>query len=118
MSSGLKNTQDSLALMQTTANLPTPNLDTQPRNDVSDKSDEECAHQTRRRHKTMKSEKKTMNQIHSYYSRTRSHSTDKTTALLRRAGYEYDTSSEEYMDKSCATGHDEDVPFTNIVPFH
>ena len=118
MSSALENIQDSLALMQTTANLPTPNLDTQPRKDVSDTSDEECAHQMRRRQKTTKSEKKTMNQIHSYYSRTRSHSVDKTTTLPTRAGYESDTSSEEYLDKSYATGHDEDVPLTNIVPFH
>ena len=86
MSSAFQNIQDSLALMQTTANIPTPNLDTQPRKDVSDSSDEECAHQMRHRHKTTKSEKKTMNQIHSYYTRTRSHSVDKTTALPTRAG--------------------------------
>ena len=55
MSSALENIQDSLAVMQTTANFPTPNLDTQPRRDVSDTSDEESAHQMRRRQKTAKS---------------------------------------------------------------
>ena len=58
-----------------------------------------------------------MKQIHSYYTRTRSHSMDKITALHKRAGYESDTSSEEYLDKSYATGHEEDVPLTNIAPF-
>ena len=93
-------------------------LYTQPRKDVSDTSDEECAHQMRRRHKTAKSEKKIMNQINSYYTRTRSHSVDKTTPLRTRAAYESDTSSEEYLAKSYETGHEEDVPLTNIVPFH
>ena len=59
-----------------------------------------------------------MSQINSYYTRTRSHSVDKTTALHKRAGYESDISSEEYLDKSYATGHEEDVSLTNIVTFH
>ena len=43
---------------------------------------------------------------------------DKTTALPIRAGYESNTSSEEYLEKSYATGYDEDVPLTNIVQFY
>ena len=99
MNSTLEIIQDILSLMHTTANIPTPNLDNQPRKDVSDTSDEESSHQMRRRYKTVKSEKKTMNQIHSYYTRTRSHSVDKATALHKRAWYESDFSSEEYLDK-------------------
>ena len=118
----MENIQDSIAVMKTTANIPTSNLDTQPREDVSDTSDEEdSAHQMRRRNKTTKSEaskKKKMNQIHSYYTRTQTHSVYKATVLHKRAGYESDTSCEEYLDKSYATGHNEDVPLTNIVPFH
>ena len=59
-----------------------------------------------------------MSQIHSYYTRTRSHYVDKANALHKRTGYESDTSFEEYLDNSYETGHDEDVPLTNIVPFH
>ena len=39
MSSALENIQDILTLMKTTANVRTPVLDTQPREDVSDTSD-------------------------------------------------------------------------------
>ena len=52
MSSALKNITDSLALIKTTANIPTPNLGTQPHEDVSDTSGEEDnTHQMRRRNK-------------------------------------------------------------------
>ena len=44
MSSAFENIQDSLAFMQTTAEIQTPNLDNQTRKDVSDRSDEERAH--------------------------------------------------------------------------
>ena len=67
MSSVLENIQKILALMQTTSNIPTPNLDTQPHKYVSDTSDEEGnAHQMRCLNKTTKSEaskKNTMNHI-------------------------------------------------------
>ena len=59
-----------------------------------------------------------MAQTHSYNTKTRIHLVDKATALPKLAGYESDTSSEEYLDKSYAIGHDEDDSFTNIVPFH
>ena len=55
MSSALENTQYSLALMQTTTNIPAPNLDTHPHEDVSDTfGEEDSAHRMRRRNKTIK----------------------------------------------------------------
>ena len=107
MSLALENMEDSLALMPNTANIPTPNLDTQPHEDVSDTSGaEDSAHKMRRRNKTTESvvsKKKTMSQIYSYYTRTRSHSVYKETALHKLTGYESDTSSEEYLDTSYVT---------------
>ena len=42
MSSALENIQDSLALMQTTNNLPTQNMDTKPKKDVLDTSEKKA----------------------------------------------------------------------------
>ena len=90
MSWALKIIQNGLALMQTTANIPGPNMDIQRHGDVLDMSGkEDSANQMRRRNNTTRSEaskKNTMSQNHSDYTRTLNYFVEKADALPTLAG--------------------------------